>query len=152
MGAAEVTDAGLLHLKGLAARTKARPGAHERRRCRARHLEGLRKLQNLDLSKTKVTNAGLVHLRGLAQLENLDLTADRQISDAGLTNLSGLVRLRSLRLGATNVGDGGIDRLKGLRSLRLLDVGQTNVTEAGVKAFRKAFPRTNVYWDAPKKH
>ena len=37
------------------------------------HLKGLTKLQTLDLGSTKVTDAGLVHLKGLTQLQSLEL-------------------------------------------------------------------------------
>ena len=33
------------------------------------HLKGLTQLQWLDLAETKVTDAGLVHLKGLTQLQ-----------------------------------------------------------------------------------
>ena len=46
----KVTDAGLVHLKGLA------------------------QLQSLDLMEHQVTDAGLEHLKGLTQLQSLDLT------------------------------------------------------------------------------
>ena len=59
----QVTDAGLVHLKGLT------------------------KLRELYLDETKVTDAGLEHLAGLTNLQkglNLTLT---QITDAGVAEL-----------------------------------------------------------------
>ena len=57
----KVTDAGLVHLKGLT------------------------QLEWLWLSHTQVTDAGLVHLKGMTNLQRLGLP--RQITDAGLTEL-----------------------------------------------------------------
>ena len=59
------------------------------------HLRGLSQLVGLDLSQTKVTNTGLVHLEGLKHLDSLGL-ADTQVTDAGLTHLWGFtVTLRT---------------------------------------------------------
>jgi Leucine-rich repeat (LRR) protein len=47
------------------------------------HLKGLTNLKELDLTSTKVTDAGLVHLKGLTNLRHLVLE-DTQVTDAGL--------------------------------------------------------------------
>ena len=57
-----VTDAGLVHLKGLV------------------------RLSDLSLGDTPVTDAGLVHLKGLHNLWRLDLGGS-DVTDAGLVNL-----------------------------------------------------------------
>jgi hypothetical protein len=41
------------------------------------HLKGLTKLQTLNLYRTKITDAGLVHLRGMTKLKTLYLGAPR---------------------------------------------------------------------------
>ena len=68
------------------------------------HLKGLRQLQELGLSGTEVTDAGLEHLKGLRQLEKLDLY-DTGITDAGLAHLKGFgERLqRTLHVASTKV-------------------------------------------------
>lgn len=68
-------------------------------------------LQYLQLSSTRVTNAGLVHLRGLTSLRVLWLY-DTQVSDAGLVHLQGLTGLRVLNLRSTLVSVGGVDALQ----------------------------------------
>ena len=75
------------------------------------HVRGLTRLEILFLNNTQVTDAGLVHLGGLTQLVELDLAAT-QITDAGLFRLGGLSRLRSLTLGKTQVTDAGVQRLQ----------------------------------------
>jgi hypothetical protein len=59
---AQVSDAGLVHLKGLT------------------------QFQWLSLNGTKVSDAGLVHLRGLTKLQELRLY-DTKVSDAGAHDL-----------------------------------------------------------------
>lgn len=68
-------------------------------------------VQYLQLSGTRVTNAGLSHLRGLTGLRVLWLY-DTRISDAGLVHLQGLTGLRVLNLRSTLVSSGGIDALQ----------------------------------------
>ena len=58
----QITDAGLMHLKGLT------------------------NLEELGLSSTRVTDAGLVHLKGLTKLEKLGLVGT-QVTDAGVAEL-----------------------------------------------------------------
>jgi len=112
----QVTDAGLVHLKGLT------------------------KLQQLDLLDTQVTDAGLVHLKGLTKLKLLGLSRT-QVSDAGLVHLNGLTNLEVLALENTQVTDAGLVHLKGLTKLGLLDLSDTQVTDAGVAELKKALPK-----------
>jgi Leucine-rich repeat (LRR) protein len=50
------------------------------------HLKGLTSLQRLTLSGTKVTDAGLVHLKGLTSLKMLSLQKTK-VTDAGVKDL-----------------------------------------------------------------
>jgi hypothetical protein len=68
-------------------------------------------LQYLQLSGTRVNNAGLAHLKGLTGLRVLWLY-DTQVSDAGLVHLRGLTGLRVLNLRSTLVSTGGVDALQ----------------------------------------
>ena len=88
----QITDAGLVHLKGLT------------------------KLKGLDLDDTRVTDAGLVHLKGMTELTWLGLS-ETQITDAGLAHLTELTSLQELGLGLTQVTDAGLVHLKGLTKL-----------------------------------
>jgi hypothetical protein len=49
-------------------------------------LEGLTELQELHLTSTPVTDAGLVHLQGLSKLNRLDLS-NTLVTDAGVNEL-----------------------------------------------------------------
>ena len=66
---------------------------------------------SVDLSSSKVADAGLVHLKKFAQLQSLDLT-QTQVTDAGLEHLNGLAQLQSLNLRGTGVTDAGVEKLQ----------------------------------------
>lgn len=68
-------------------------------------------LQYLQLSGTRVANAGLEHIKHLSGLRVLWLY-DTRISDAGLPLLQGLSSLRVLNLRSTLVSKGGIRQLQ----------------------------------------
>ena len=87
LGRTNVTDAGLIHLKGLV------------------------ELQLLYLDETKTSDVGLMNLKGLKQLQDLDLRATK-VSDTGLENFKGLTRLKSLNLQQTRVSDGAVRDLQ----------------------------------------
>ena len=72
---------------------------------------GLSHLESLYLSKTKVTDTGLVHLRGLDQIWELTL-CDCPITDAALENLRTLMKLQYLHVQGTKVTDGGVKKLQ----------------------------------------
>lgn len=62
----------------------------------------LRDLRELNLSGTKITNAGVAHLGSLTNLEILDLS-DTEITDVGLLPLAYLENLRKLFLGNKSI-------------------------------------------------
>ncbi len=93
------------------------------------NLKALTQLQSLNLEGTRVTDAGLKHLKGLTQLKSLNLLLTK-ISDAGLEHLKGLTKLQMLGLDVTNVT--GLQHLEELPQLRRLDLGRTGVTDAGL--------------------
>ena len=63
------------------------------------HLKGLTKLSVLDLRVAKITGTGLLHLKGLTRLSALDLS-DTNITDAGMVHLKALTNLSYVGLGA----------------------------------------------------
>ena len=75
------------------------------------HLKGLTSLTTLGLFNTKITDAGLVNLKGLTSLTTLGL-GGTGISDAGLVHLKGLTSLRSLFLKGTKVSEAGVKELQ----------------------------------------
>jgi serine/threonine protein kinase len=96
-----------------------------------RALTALPHLQNLDLSRTKVTAAGLQHISGLTGLLVLNLF-DTRVADAGMKYVGELKQLQSLDLHYAPVGDEGLKHLAGLRRLYTLTLYGPRVTDAGM--------------------
>ncbi len=96
------------------------------------HLKGLTKLESLGLWDTQITDAGLAHLKGLAGLETLSLINTR-ITNAGLENLKGLTKLEFLALCDTQITDAGLEHLQGLTKLEVLGLSNMHVTDAGLE-------------------
>jgi len=96
------------------------------------HLKALTNLEELDLRKIDVTDAGLEHLKTMKSLQTLILGGDN-FADAGLEHLKGLTNLQSLNLSNTNITDAGLEHLKGLTNLRILDLSSCNITDAGLE-------------------
>jgi hypothetical protein len=111
MGSKQVTNAGLIHLKGLS------------------------RLKRLYLGNTGISDAGLVHLKGLTNLEDLGLRYTR-VSDDGLAHLEGLTRLQKLTLGGNPITDSGLVHLRQMTDLRMLGLRNTAVTDEGLAHLR----------------
>jgi len=75
------------------------------------HLKGLTNLDTLILTNTKITDAGLVHLKDLTNLIWLDLS-HTQITDAGLEHLKELTNPLYLNLNFTQLTDEGVKKLR----------------------------------------
>ena len=93
----QITDAGLVHLKGLTS------------------------LRSLSLRYTQITDAGLQHLKELTNLSDMYLQ-NTQITDAGLEYLKGLTRLKRLYLEGTQITDDGVKKLQeALPKLKIIE-------------------------------
>jgi hypothetical protein len=136
----QVTDAGLVLLKGLTQLQSLDLSGTEVTDAGLEHLKGLTQLHTLELMGTKITNAGLEHLEGLTQLQGLDLSHLTEVTDAGLVHLKGLTQLHTLDLSWTKVTDAGLVHLKGLTQLQTLSLFGTEVTGAGIQKLRQALP------------
>jgi thiol-disulfide isomerase/thioredoxin len=98
------------------------------------HLEDLKDLVLLRLTKTRVTDAGASRLKNLTNLEFLGLSSPG-FTDAALEHLSGMKRLTSLRLDNTKVTDRGVEKLKQaglLHNLEFLSLSDTPFSDGGV--------------------
>ncbi|MBI3855102.1 MAG: hypothetical protein HY293_05370 [Planctomycetes bacterium] len=121
LGDAQVSDAGLKHLGGLAS------------------------LESLDLGWTKdVGDAGLPLLAGLPRLKILGLGGTK-VTDAGLPALAACASLRELRLPATAVTDQGLAALEACKGLETLKLGRkSKATPQGIDRLKKALPSCSV--------
>lgn len=103
-------------------------------------------LRCLDLSATRVGDAGIKSLRRLGTIEDLDLSGTG-VTDAGLEHLLDLTRLERLNLDNTAVTDRGIVLLERLSRLEQLDVSNTGVTETGRSELAETLPAMEVFDD-----
>jgi len=103
-------------------------------------LKGLTIVTELFLSNTQVTDAGLRHMKELPRLSSLQIR-NTAVTDSELEHLKDLPNIVYLDLGGTRVTDAGLQHLKGmtkLSSLMLADCPQ--VTDKGVKELQQALP------------
>ena len=142
-----LTDAGLVHLKGLSKLKQLQLVGTRVTDAGLVHLKELANLQHLTLlpaiSEPRFTDAGMVHLEGLINLRELNLSQGR-FTDAGLVHLEGLTKLEILSLRGTKVTDAGLVHLEGLTDLRILYLENTKVSAAGIRKLRQALPKCNV--------
>ena len=92
-------------------------------------------LTHLNLSDTKVTNAGMVYFKDCKNLRHL-LLARTQVSDAGLSHFKDCKALTTLFLGSTQVSDAGLSHFKDCKNLTGLSLYWTNVSDAGLDHFQ----------------
>jgi hypothetical protein len=91
----------------------------------------------------QLTETELIQISHLSRLEELDLHRS-PVTDAGLAHLEGLTYLQSLHLYHTGVSDAGLAHLRGLARLRNLSIENTKVTDDGVRALQKALPKLTI--------
>ncbi|MGB2809317.1 MAG: redoxin domain-containing protein [Sedimentisphaerales bacterium] len=160
---AQITDAGMAHLKGLIFLETLRLENRQIGDAGLAHLGGLTSLKTLYLGGTQVTDSGLAHVKNLTELESLcvhkteitdaglehlkDLTGlgylcvhHTYVSNTGLAYLQGLSSLKTLSLNNTQVSDGGLVHLKGLTALEKLNLRGTSVSYAGLADLKQALP------------
>jgi len=97
------------------------------------HLRNSRRLRELHLGATNVTDAGLAELTHFPELRELRLFQLAGVSDGGLVHVGNCSELRFLDLTSNAVGDKGMRELAKLPELRYLNVCKTMVTDEGLK-------------------
>jgi hypothetical protein len=88
------------------------------------HLQGLKKLQQLVLSDTRITDAGMKYLKDFTALTDLQLDST-QITDQGIAHLKVLTQLTHLQLIGNPVTDAGVAELQD-RALTLHELTAAN--------------------------
>ena len=127
----QVTDAGLVHLNGMANLVSLDLLGSQVTDAGLVHLVGLNNLKDLGLNFTQVTGTGLVHLKELTSLEKLWLR-HTQITDARLVHLKGLTNLQNLSLSNNKITGTGLVHLEGMNNLEVLSLSNTQMTEEGL--------------------
>ena len=147
-----MTDAGLIHLKGLADLKRLSLDGCRISDAGLAHLGGLKNLEELSLPATEVTDAGLARLKGLRKLRKLRLQ-ESNCTLAGVVHLFTALQNRgldealeivvdvkrdekqqvvSLDLSGIQVHDAGLEYLKDFKNLKWLHLYGTQVTDAGL--------------------
>ncbi len=94
------------------------------------HLAKLKKVEELSLAHTGISNQGLKYLSNLP-LNGLNLT-NTNIDSDGLKEIAKLKKLGYLNLSDTDVDDEGLGLLAGLADLSDLNLSATKVTDRGL--------------------
>ncbi len=139
----EVTDAGLIHLKGRSRLNMLDLTRTHISDAGLKHLTGLAGLEILSLQETQVTDSGLEHLKEMANLRRLFL-GSTPITGRGLKHLNDLPELEYLSLRETQLTDSGLQHLRELTSLQELYLADTQITDAGVKKLKEALPNCQI--------
>jgi len=101
------------------------------------------KIHTLDLSKTKIKDAGLAPVAKFKNLRRL-LLSRTTVGDDALVHVSGLVKLEILNLYGTNVSNDGLEHLKDLSQLKKLYLWNSKATSSGGDRLKKAIPKLEV--------
>lgn len=106
------------------------------------------RFSDLNLGRSKLTDAGLASLAGMKNLQRLRLE-NTGITDAGLDAISGLPKLEYLNLYGTKITDAGLAKLEKLANLKSLYVWQTGVTKPAAEALHAKLPKLiiNMGWE-----
>jgi hypothetical protein len=101
-------------------------------------------VEELDLTRTRVTDHGLVALRAFSGLTKLTLTLTG-VSDEGLAALEPLERLADLALIETGITDAAVEPLSRLTGVRRLVLMRTGVSAAGIARLRQSLPEAEIH-------
>jgi thiol-disulfide isomerase/thioredoxin len=140
---AQITDAGMVHLKGLTSLETLRLDNTQVGDEGLTHIAGLPSLKTLFLAGTQITDRGLAHIGELTTLHKL-CVGRTQVSDGGLVHLKGLTSLHDLCVGSTQVTDSGLEHLKALTKLQELNLAGTKVSRAGIRELKRTLPNCRV--------
>ncbi len=89
-------------------------------------------LRRLDLSMTRITDAGLRSLRTASGLEDVNLYYAELITDEGIGAARGWPNLKRLNLRGTKASDNALEYLSGASKLEWLDLGYSQITDSGL--------------------
>ena len=106
------------------------------------------RMVELNLARSKVTDAGLAALAGMKNLKRLHLQSTA-VTDAGIDTIAGLPALEYLNLFGTKVTDAALPKLEKLANLKRLYAWQTGVTKPAAEALHQKLPAIviNLGWD-----
>jgi internalin A len=110
---------------------------------------------DLDIIRSKITDANISHLDGLQSLKVLSMDAvvfkdqkaytSMDVTDEGLGYLSKLKSLEHLTLHGAKITNDGLQQLGNLDSLKWMDLQGCDVTEEGMQRLKKKLPALRWY-------
>ena len=106
------------------------------------------RMSEMNLGRSKVTDAGLASLAGMKNLKKLHLP-NTAVTDAGIDSLLSLTHLEYLNLFNTKLTDAGLAKLEKLPNLKRLFVWQTAATKPAAESLHSKLPNLviNLGWD-----
>jgi hypothetical protein len=110
---------------------------------------GLGKLEELQITNSTITGAGLDHLDERKGLTLLDLSSSK-LDSAAMEKLLVFPVLRELRLANCPINDAGIIYLAEIDSLEILDLSGTTITDATLGALKKHQKLKSLIVSGPK--
>lgn len=108
------------------------------------HLAELRRLEWLNLYRTKITDAALETLSGIPSLTHLPI-GETAVTDKGVALLVKLPGLQYLGLRGNRISDAAIADLVKLKSLTGLHLGETEVTDKALPSLAE-LPKLEELW------
>ena len=105
-------------------------------------------LVSLNLSRTKVNDAGLAKLAGFQKITSLRLD-NTVVGDGGMEALLKLENIEMLNLYGTQVTDSGVATVAALPNLKRLYCAGTKTTAEGVEALQAKYPKMEIVGPTP---
>lgn len=111
------------------------------------HLQGMKKLEKVNLFGPGFSDAGLRKLRGLRELQSLT-SHDARFTDEGLQELALHPKLKTLHLYSDDnqlpITDAGIQHLHELKNLEWLILETSNLSDEAVEELQRALPKCEI--------
>jgi serine/threonine protein kinase len=115
-------------------------------------LSRYRNLQSLDLTSTRISDAGLAELKRLPALQNIELS-ETAITDDGVDTLISMPKLKVIELTNSNISREGLLKLAQAPHLRELVIYQSEVlTDKDFDDFRRISKTVKLTPDKPNRH
>jgi len=95
-------------------------------------LAGMRRLQKLDLSHTRISDEGMHYLKDAPGIVDLNLFYAEQVTDQGMSAVRDWKNLTRLNVRGTRISDGTLEIVSHLTQLEALDIANTTITDNGL--------------------
>ncbi len=139
-----ITDKGVAALKDIRGIYRLHLGKTKITNASLAMISGMTAMEWLGLNEVPgITGQGLVHLEGMRRLRELYLSKS-PIDDAGLVHVGQIESLESLHLEGTPITDAGLAQLTSLSKLKFLDIRSTRITDKAVQQFKALLPECRI--------